>query len=112
MHGSARQTPNFIYAISQDGEPSTTILPVYLQNWLDELDDILGAPLSDDLYDYHKPAIVHRTMDLESSRLREVTKAEELSDCRSTWLLHLMRWLLGLRPSDDHDDILHEFFVQ
>lgn len=78
----------------------------------DELDVVLVAFVSDAAYDRVEEGILHRTTDLDSSRLRQLLNAAELGDHGPTKLLHLMRQLLGPPSPDSHNDILRDSLVQ
>lgn len=85
-------------------------LPIELVN---ELGDALAVPPTPDTaYDQLKAAILRRTTDSESSRLRQLLSAEELGDRCPSQLLHRMHQLLGDRPPEGHNNLLRDLFIQ
>lgn len=79
---------------------------------LNELDDLLAVSPPEDAYDNLKEAILRRTSESESCRLRHLLNTEKLGDRQPTQLLHRMRQLLGDRSSATNDGLLRELFLQ
>lgn len=63
-------------------------------------------------YDELKRAILCRTVESESSCLRQLLNSEELRNRRPMQLLHRMCQFLGERPSETQSKLLGELFIQ